>query len=78
MGDFLPNPRNFFESIVGQLYMAAGITIISAWFACFAYYFQLAHFIYFRRFLHYLYKEYMIYKQKQRDIKMHGMENGKF
>lgn len=80
MGDYLPNTRNFFESCVAYFYMATGITIISSWFSCFSYYYQRAHFVVIRRFLHYLYKEYCVLKEKDRESHVHKktdeIENG--
>uniref|UniRef100_A0A914DR46 ATP synthase F0 subunit 8 n=1 Tax=Acrobeloides nanus TaxID=290746 RepID=A0A914DR46_9BILA len=58
MGDYLPNPRNLFESIVGQVYMIFGIILITYWFTCFAHYYQKFHFVTIRKFLFYLYKKF--------------------
>uniref|UniRef100_A0A914C4I5 Potassium channel domain-containing protein n=1 Tax=Acrobeloides nanus TaxID=290746 RepID=A0A914C4I5_9BILA len=80
MGDYLPNTRNFFESCVAYLYMATGITIISSWFSCFSYYYQRTYFVVIRRFLHYLYTDYIVLNEKDRknipEVKKSELENG--
>uniref|UniRef100_A0A914CTF4 Potassium channel domain-containing protein n=1 Tax=Acrobeloides nanus TaxID=290746 RepID=A0A914CTF4_9BILA len=66
LGDYLPNPRNTFESIVCQFYIAAGITILSAWFTSWSYHYQRLFFIVLRRYLHHIYKEFYLLRHHRK------------